>query len=109
MDVYVGEADERDRPLPVAGLKGTPEEIDRQWYEQVYRGRGERLRWRNNLGTPTEVGLVVSMVNAGHLELVDLRWVDGASPLFPIISSTGLSSRPNTINLTEGGQWQLKP
>jgi hypothetical protein len=33
MDLSVGAIDERDRPLPVAGLKGTPEEIERQWYE----------------------------------------------------------------------------
>src|ERR1700749_5200669 len=35
--------DDRDRPLPVAGFKGTHEEIDRQWYEQVYRGRGDSM------------------------------------------------------------------
>src|SRR5215510_11919024 len=37
------------RPLPVQGFRGTPEEIERQWYEQVYRGRGDRLAqltWR---------------------------------------------------------------
>src|SRR6266436_1256847 len=35
--------------LPVEGFRGTPEEIERQWYEQVYRGRGDRmaqLTWR---------------------------------------------------------------
>src|SRR4029453_15970498 len=39
----------RDRPLPVAGFTGTPEEIERQWYDQVYRGRGDsmaQLTWR---------------------------------------------------------------
>ena len=30
----VGAASERDR-LPVQGFRGTPEEIERQWYEQV--------------------------------------------------------------------------
>src|SRR4029453_18950143 len=29
--------------LPVAGFQGTPEEIERQWYEHVYRGRGDRM------------------------------------------------------------------
>jgi hypothetical protein len=32
-----------------SGFKGTPEEIERQWYEQVYRGRGDsmaQLTWR---------------------------------------------------------------
>jgi uncharacterized oligopeptide transporter (OPT) family protein len=35
--------------LPVEGFRGTPEEIERQWYEQVYRGRGDSMRqltWR---------------------------------------------------------------
>jgi putative OPT family oligopeptide transporter len=37
------------RPLPVSRFEGTPEEIERQWYERVYRGRGDRmaqLTWR---------------------------------------------------------------
>src|SRR5262245_42232121 len=49
IDLAVGAADGQDRPLPVAGFKGTPEEIERQWYEQVFRGRGDsmaQLTWR---------------------------------------------------------------
>jgi hypothetical protein len=34
---------DRDRPLPIAGFNGTPEEIERQWYDQVYRGRGDSM------------------------------------------------------------------
>lgn len=30
--------------LPIAGFRGTPEEIERQWFEQVYRGRGDSMR-----------------------------------------------------------------
>ena len=30
--------------LPIEGFKGTPEEIERQWFEQVYRGRGDSMR-----------------------------------------------------------------
>ena len=30
--------------LPIAGFKGTPEEIERQWYEQVYLGRGDSMK-----------------------------------------------------------------
>ena len=36
-------------PLPIEGFRGTPAEIERQWLEQVYRGRGDRMRqltWR---------------------------------------------------------------
>jgi putative OPT family oligopeptide transporter len=36
-------SDAAERPLPVAGFAGTPEEIERQWYEQVYRGRGDSM------------------------------------------------------------------
>jgi uncharacterized oligopeptide transporter (OPT) family protein len=35
--------------LPVAGFTGTPEEVERQWFENVYRGRGDsmkQLTWR---------------------------------------------------------------
>jgi hypothetical protein len=35
--------------LPIAGFQGTPEEIERQWFETVYRGRGDsmaQLTWR---------------------------------------------------------------
>jgi len=42
-NLSVGASDEADRPLPVAAFKGTPEEIERQWYEQVYRGRGDSM------------------------------------------------------------------
>lgn len=34
-----GEAD----ALPLAGFQGTPEEIERQWYDQVYKGRGDTM------------------------------------------------------------------
>ena len=55
----------RDRPLLVAGLKGTPEEIERQWYEEVYRGRGDsmaQLTWRAVL-VGSCLGGVLSLTN----------------------------------------------
>src|ERR1051326_1339500 len=42
-DLSAGAVHEADRPLPVAAFKGTPEEIERAWYEQVYRGRGDSM------------------------------------------------------------------
>jgi OPT oligopeptide transporter protein len=60
MDLSVGA-----RPLPVAGLKGTPEEIERQWYEEVYRGRGDsmaQLTWRAVL-IGSCLGGVLSLTN----------------------------------------------
>jgi putative OPT family oligopeptide transporter len=36
-------------PLVLEGFQGPPEEVERQWFEQVYRGRGDTMRqltWR---------------------------------------------------------------
>jgi len=58
-------ADDGDRPLPVAGFKGTHEEIERQWYEEVYRGRGDsmaQLTWRAVL-IGSCLGGVLSLTN----------------------------------------------
>src|SRR5271155_365128 len=63
-DVF-GATDDRDRPLPVAGFKGTHEEIERQWYEEVYRGRGDsmaQLTWRAVL-IGSCLGGVLSLTN----------------------------------------------
>src|SRR5262245_10716231 len=57
--------DARDRPLPVAGLKGTPKAIERQWYEEVYCGRGDsmaQLTWRAVL-IGSCLGGVLSLTN----------------------------------------------
>jgi uncharacterized oligopeptide transporter (OPT) family protein len=38
-----------DLDLPIQGFKGTPDEIERQWFEKIYTGRGDRqkqLTWR---------------------------------------------------------------
>jgi len=35
--------DEQDVELRVDGFKGTPEEVERQWYEEVYKGRGDTM------------------------------------------------------------------
>src|SRR5262249_37843876 len=43
MTLSIDATDERDRRLPVAGFKGTPEEIEREWYDEVYRGRGDSM------------------------------------------------------------------
>jgi OPT family oligopeptide transporter len=64
-DLPVGATDEREQPLPVGGFKGTPEEIERQWYEQVYRGHGDsmaQLTWRAVL-IGSCLGGVLSLTN----------------------------------------------
>src|SRR5262249_48280412 len=30
-----------DLDLPIKGFKGTPDEIERQWFEKIYTGRGD--------------------------------------------------------------------
>src|SRR3984957_8789493 len=65
MDLSFGATDEADQPLPVAGFKGTSEEIERQWYEQVYRGHGDsmaQLTWRAVL-MGSCLGAVLSLTN----------------------------------------------
>src|SRR5499433_2150678 len=54
------------RALPVQRFVGTPEEIERQWYEGVYRGRGDsmvQLTWR---------AVVMGSVLGGLLSLTNL-------------------------------------
>jgi len=51
--------------LPVEGFTGTPEEIERQWFEKVYRGRGDSMRqltWRALL-MGSALGSVLSLTN----------------------------------------------
>ena len=51
--------------LLIQGFKGTPDEIERQWYEEVYRGRGDRmpqLTWRAVL-MGSFLGGILSLTN----------------------------------------------
>src|ERR1017187_8771359 len=59
-----GKADD-DFELPLKNFTGTPEEIERQWFEQVYRGRGDsmkQLTWRAVL-MGSVLGAVLSLTN----------------------------------------------
>ncbi|MEW5795325.1 MAG: OPT family oligopeptide transporter [Candidatus Zixiibacteriota bacterium] len=52
--------------LPVDGFKGTPEEIERQWYEKCYIGRGDRIKqltWR---------AIIMGWVLGGILSLTNI-------------------------------------
>lgn len=54
-----------ERPLPIHGFQGTPEEIEAQWYEQVYLGRGDsmaQLTWRAVL-MGSVLGGILSLTN----------------------------------------------
>ncbi len=54
-----------DFELPVEGFTGTPGEIERQWFEKVYRGRGDsmkQLTWRAVL-MGSALGGILSLTN----------------------------------------------
>ena len=56
---------EKEFELPLASFTGTPEEIERQWFEQVYRGRGDsmkQLTWRAVL-MGSVLGAILSLTN----------------------------------------------
>ena len=58
-------APEDDFELPIGGFQGTPEEIERQWFEQVYKGRGDsmaQLTWRAVI-MGSLLGSVLSLTN----------------------------------------------
>lgn len=60
-----GEPSNEDFKLPVEGFTGTPEEIERQWFEKVYRGRGDSMRqltWRAVL-MGSALGGILSLTN----------------------------------------------
>jgi uncharacterized oligopeptide transporter (OPT) family protein len=51
--------------LPIEGFQGTPEEIERQWFERIYTGRGDRMKqltWRALL-MGSVLGAVLSLTN----------------------------------------------
>ena len=55
-----------EAPLLVEGFQGTPEEIERQWLEKVYRGRGDSMRQL------TVRALVMGSILGGVLSLTNL-------------------------------------
>lgn len=51
--------------LPIGGFEGTPEEIERQWFERCYQGRGDsmwQLTWRAVL-MGSVLGGILSLTN----------------------------------------------
>ena len=60
-----GQRAEVNFKLPIEGFQGTPEEVERQWFEKVYKGRGDsmvQLTWRAIL-MGTVLGAVLSLTN----------------------------------------------
>lgn len=94
-----------DKPLPLEGFKGTPEEIERQWYEQVYRGRGDsmaQLTLRAVL-MGTALGGILSLTNL-YLSLKS-GWAIGVSitacilsyAIWSLLLRVGFARSPMTI------------
>lgn len=94
-----------DFALPVAGFTGTPAEIERQWFEKVYRGRGDsmkQLTWRAVL-MGSALGGVLSLTNL----YIGLKsgWAMGVAITACILSyaiwtsfvKTGIAKTPMTI------------
>src|SRR5512138_1096302 len=59
-------AGEKEFKLRVAPYEGTPEEVEKQWFEQVYKGRGDsikQLTWR---------AVIMGSILGGVLSLTNL-------------------------------------
>lgn len=57
--------DKYEAPLPIEGFKGTPEEVERQWFDQIYTGKGDiikQLTWRAVL-MGSALGGILSLTN----------------------------------------------
>lgn len=94
-----------DHPMFVEGFKGTPAEIERQWYEKVYVGRGDRMPQL------TFRAVCMGLVLGGVLSLTNLYvglkagWLFGVAITAAIISYTtwnlfrrlGLARTPMSI------------
>ena len=55
-----------EKPLPLEGFQGTPDEVEQQWYDQVYLGSGDRMKqltWR---------AVIVGMLLGSILSLTNL-------------------------------------
>jgi hypothetical protein len=65
-----------DHPIFVDGFQGTPAEIERQWYEKVYLGRGDRMPQL------TLRAVLMGTVLGGVLSLTNLY-------IGPLLSKTG--------------------
>ena len=72
--------------LPLAGFKGTPEEIDRQWYEQVYKGRGDSMAQLTLRAVFTGGILGMFMAVSNLYTTLKLGWSFGVSITACVIS-----------------------
>jgi putative OPT family oligopeptide transporter len=94
-----------DAPLRVEGFRGTPEEIEQQWYHEVYVGRGDSMRqltWRAVL-MGSVLGGVLSLTNlylglkAGWGIGVTITACIASYAIWSVFLRLGLAKTPMTI------------
>ena len=90
---------EDDFELPIGGFQGSPEEIERQWFEQVYKGRGDsmaQLTWRAVI-MGSFLGCVLSLTNL----YIGLKsgWGDGGPG---VLDSFWVKLRCGVLSTTSG-------
>ncbi len=94
-----------DAPLRVDGFRGTPEEIEQQWYHEVYVGRGDSMRqltWRAVL-MGSVLGGVLSLTNlylglkAGWGIGVTITACIASYAIWSVFLRLGLAKTPMTI------------
>ena len=72
--------------LPLKGFKGTPDEIDRQWYEQVYKGRGDSMK-QLTLRSVLMGGIIGMVMSVSNLyTTLKLGWSFGISITACVVS-----------------------
>ena len=65
--------------LAIRGFKGTPEEIERQWFEKVYTGRGDSLK-QLTLRAVVMGGLLGMLMSLSNLyTTLKLGWLFGVA------------------------------
>jgi OPT family oligopeptide transporter len=104
-EVKMPEKPGADFELPIEGFTGTPEEIERQWFEKVYKGRGDsmpQLTWRAIL-MGSVLGGVLSLTNlyiglkAGWAMCVAITACILSYAIWTVFVKIGLAKIPMTI------------
>lgn len=93
-------ADSHDYEIPLKPFVGTPEEIERQWYERCYRGRGDTIA-QLTIRAVVMGGLIGMVMSLSNLyTTVKLGWSFGVAITACVISFTVW----NAIRILTGGR-----
>jgi len=72
-------AADRDLDLPIKGFSGTPDEIERQWFEKIYTGRGDVQRQLTLRAVLMGGGLGMFMSVSNLYTTLKLGWAFGVA------------------------------